>query len=80
MLEEIHSQGLARDIAGSELVKIHGLGHKPDYVVPDVAIAAMEKIAGMDRDLQALARMVEARLTQSGTTDQPAIGMTIEKI
>lgn len=80
VLEEIHSQGLARDIAGSELVMIHGLGHKPDYVVPDVAIAAIEKIAGMGRDLQALARMAEARLTQSGVSDQPAIGMTIEKI
>ncbi|MBW9091276.1 alpha/beta hydrolase [Rhizobium wenxiniae] len=80
VLEEIHSQGLARDIVGSELVMIHGLGHKPDYVVPDVAIAAIEKIAGMDRDLQALARMAEARLTQSGVSDQPAIGMTIEKI
>ncbi|WP_313198014.1 alpha/beta hydrolase [Rhizobium sp.] len=80
VLEEIHSQGLARDIAGSELVKIHGLGHKPDYVVPDVAIAAIEKIAGMDRDLQALAHMAEARLTQSGVTDQPATGMMIEKI
>ncbi len=80
VLEEIHSRGLARDIAGSELVMIHGLGHKPDYVVPDVALSAMEKIAGMDRDLQALARMAEARLTQSGVSDQPVIGMTIEKI
>lgn len=79
VLEEIHSQGLARDIAGSELVMIHGLGHKPDYVVPDVAIAAIEKIAGMDRDLQTLARHAEERLSQSGVSGQTAIGMAIER-
>ncbi|MBZ9791461.1 alpha/beta hydrolase [Rhizobium sp. 3T7] len=60
--EHLHSQGLARDIAGSELVKIRGLGHKPDYVVTDVAIAAMEKIGGAVRDLQAAARQAERRL------------------
>jgi pimeloyl-ACP methyl ester carboxylesterase len=60
--EEIHSRGLARDIAGSELVWIHNLGHKPDYVVNDLAIEAIEKIAGMPRDLQESARRAEARL------------------
>lgn len=79
VLEEIHSEGLARDIAGSELVRIHGLGHKPDYVVPDVAIAAIERIAGMDRDLQALARQAETRLNQSGASGQTAIGIAIER-
>ena len=62
VLEEIHSRGLARDIAGSELLWIHNLGHKPDYIVTDVAIAALEKIAGRPRDLQALARQAEARI------------------
>ncbi|QRM44254.1 alpha/beta hydrolase [Rhizobium sp. BG4] len=60
--EHLHSQGLARDIAGSELVKIRGVGHKPDYLATDVAIAALEKIAGLPRDLQAAARVAEARL------------------
>jgi len=60
--EHLHSQGLARDIAGSELVKIRGVGHKPDYLATDVAIAALEKIAGLPRDLQAAARLAEARL------------------
>ena len=60
--EHLHSQGLARDIAGSELVKIRGVGHKPDYLATDVAIAALEKIAGLPRDLQAAARAAEARL------------------
>lgn len=62
VLEEIHSQGLARDIAGSELITVHNLGHKPDYIVTDVAVAALEKIAGQARDLQALARIAEMRI------------------
>lgn len=79
VLEEIHSEGLARDIAGSELIRIHGLGHKPDYVVTDVAIAAIEKLAGQPHDLRALARQAETRLTQSGTSHQPAVGFSIER-
>jgi pimeloyl-ACP methyl ester carboxylesterase len=62
--EEIHSRGLARDIAGSELVWIRNLGHKPDYVVNDLAVEALEKIAGKDRDLQESARRAEARLAK----------------
>lgn len=62
VLEEIHSKGLARDIAGAELVWITGLGHKPDYMVTDIVLAALEKIAGQDRDLQAMAREAEPRL------------------
>ncbi|MCM2473410.1 alpha/beta hydrolase [Rhizobium sp. CG5] len=64
VLEEIHSRGLARDISGSELVWIRGLGHKPDYIANDIAVAALEKIAGQDRDLQAMARALEIRLQQ----------------
>jgi pimeloyl-ACP methyl ester carboxylesterase len=60
--EEIHSKGLEHDIAGSELVWIDGLGHKPDYLATDLAIEAIEKVAGAERDLQASARKVEARL------------------
>lgn len=62
--EEIHSRGLARDIAGSELVWIRNLGHKPDYVVTDLAVEALEKIAGKVRDLQESARRAEARLAR----------------
>lgn len=62
--EEIHSRGLAHDIPGAELVWIRNLGHKPDYVVTDLAIEAIEKIAGRDRDLQESARRAEARLAK----------------
>lgn len=78
VLEEIHSQGLARDIAGSELVTIHGLGHKPDYVVTDVAIAAIEKVSGKNRDLDVMARAAEARINQAGAPMKPAIGLGVE--
>ncbi|AYG60375.1 alpha/beta fold hydrolase [Rhizobium jaguaris] len=62
VMEELHSRGLARDIAGAELVTIGHLGHKPDYVTTDVVIAAMEHLAGQSRDLQAFAQEAEARL------------------
>jgi pimeloyl-ACP methyl ester carboxylesterase len=60
--EEIHSKGLEKDIVGSELVWVDGLGHKPDYVATDLAVEAIEKVAGIPRDLQATAKKVEARL------------------
>ncbi len=62
VLEELHSRGLARDIAGAELVTIRNLGHKPDYVTTDVAIAAMERLAGQPRDLYQLAAQAEIRI------------------
>ncbi|MDU0363672.1 alpha/beta hydrolase [Rhizobium sp. 25PS6] len=60
--EHLHSRGLARDISGSELITVSGVGHKPDYLATDVAVAAMEKISGKPRDLQAIARKAEERL------------------
>ena len=60
--EEIHSLGLARDIPGAELVWVRNLGHKPDWIAPDLVVAAIETLGGKRRDLQALARTVEARI------------------
>ena len=60
--EEIHSVGLARDIPAAELVWVKNLGHKPDWIATDLAIAAIEKLAGEQRDLEALARDVEERI------------------
>lgn len=62
--EEIHSLGLARDIADAELVWVDNLGHKPDWVAPHLVIAAIEKVAGRPVDLQAAARAVEARIAR----------------
>jgi pimeloyl-ACP methyl ester carboxylesterase len=60
--EEIHSIGLKRDIPGAELLWVKNLGHKPDWIAPDLAVAAIEKIAGKPRDLQAITRRVEERI------------------
>jgi len=60
--EEIHSVGLARDIPKAELVWVRNLGHKPDWIVPDLVVAAIEKTAGKPNDLQALARLAEERI------------------
>ncbi|NLS15170.1 alpha/beta hydrolase [Rhizobium sp. P40RR-XXII] len=62
VLEKLHSRGLARDIAGAELITIRNLGHKPDYVTTDVAIAAIERLAGQPRDLRILATQAEIRI------------------
>lgn len=62
VLPDIHSRRLHEAIAGSRLITIHNLGHKPDYVVTDVAIAAIETVAGETADLNGLARAAEARI------------------
>ena len=58
----IHSVGLVRDIPGAELIWVHNLGHKPDWIAPDLVVGAIEKVAGKDVDLKALAKTVETRI------------------
>ena len=53
--EEIHSIGLKRDIPNSELIWLKNVGHKTDYIANDIAVAAIEKLAGKSRDLGAMA-------------------------
>ena len=60
--EEIHSVGLARDIAGAELVWVRNLGHKPDWIAPDLVVKAIEKLAGKPVDLAAAVAAVETRI------------------
>lgn len=55
VLADVHSNGLAKDIEGAELIWLPYVGHKPDYVATPLAIAAIENIAGAERDLQAIA-------------------------
>ena len=62
VLAHIHSEGLARDIEGAELVWIRNLGHKPDHVTTDLAVRAIEKVAGIDVDLKVAAARAEASL------------------
>ena len=60
--EQIHSTGLARDIEGAELVWVRNLGHKPDWIAPELVVAGIENVAGGRNDLQAMARQVEQRI------------------
>lgn len=62
VLAHIHSEGLARDIEGAELLWIRNLGHKPDHVTTDLAVRAIEKVAGMDVDLKLAAAKAESAL------------------
>jgi pimeloyl-ACP methyl ester carboxylesterase len=63
---EIHSRHLARDVKGAELIVVHNLGHKSDYVASDLAIAAIEKIAGKKRNLKSIAKTLEAKIAKDG--------------
>lgn len=76
---ELHSRGFADAVAGSELVSIRHLGHKPDYLATDVAIAAIEKLAGFPRDLQAAAHLAEARIAPQTEEAPPEMDLSIEK-
>jgi pimeloyl-ACP methyl ester carboxylesterase len=42
---KLHSYALHEEIAGSELIKLVGLGHMPHYVRPDVVLDALERLA-----------------------------------
>ena len=42
---KLHSYALHEEIAGSELIKLVGLGHMPHYVRPDVVIDALERLS-----------------------------------
>ncbi|TWF47636.1 pimeloyl-ACP methyl ester carboxylesterase [Neorhizobium alkalisoli] len=63
---EIHARHLARDIRGSRLIMVHNLGHKSDYVTSDLAVAAIERVAGRNVDLRSVARAVERRIANDG--------------
>ncbi|TPL47554.1 alpha/beta hydrolase [Mesorhizobium sp. B2-4-6] len=65
----IHSIGLERDIPGAELVWVHNLGHKPDWIASDLVVGAIEKVAGAPIDLQAMARTVEGRIAGDAYND-----------
>lgn len=73
VLARIHSAGLARDIPGAELVTVEGLGHKPDFAATALAVAAIEKVAGLPRDLGALARAMQGTPPPRAPADAAAL-------
>ena len=60
---DLHSLGLHEAIVGSKLYWIDNLGHKPDYIASDLAIAAIEDMSGLPRDLEAHAARVAERIS-----------------
>lgn len=62
----VHSEHLARDIRGSRLIVVHNLGHKSDFVASDLAVAAIERVAGRKASLTAVKRSVERRIANDG--------------
>ncbi len=73
----IHSVGLERDIPGAELVWVRNLGHKPDWIAPDLVVGAIEKVAGGNVDLQALAKRVDARIAGDAYGDGKCADLTL---
>jgi len=63
---DLHARHLARDIRGSRLIVVQNLGHKSDFVAADLAVAAIERVAGRKVDLQSVARAVERRIAADG--------------
>ena len=63
---EVHSRHLARDIPGARLIVVHNLGHKSDFVASDLAIAAIETVAGRKVNLAGARRDVEGRIARDG--------------
>jgi hypothetical protein len=43
-------------------VWVRNLGHKPDWIAPELVVAGIENAAGGNNDLSALARRVEQRI------------------
>ena len=60
--EEIHCEGLARDIEGARVFRVKGLGHKPDYKATELVVATIEKMSGHARNLSKFIDAVETRL------------------
>lgn len=60
---DVHAQRLAKDILGSELYVIKGLGHKSDFMARNLVVAAIEKLSGGDIDLTAIAEEVERQIS-----------------
>ena len=42
---EVHARQLSRDIAGSKLIVVPGIGHKSDFCAGDLVVAAIEDIS-----------------------------------
>lgn len=65
----IHTDGLMRDVQNARSFTLHNLGHKPDYIATELAVAAMLDLNGQSQDLDAIAKQIETRI--AGDTSGP---------
>lgn len=63
---DVHSRHLARDIRGATLIIVQNLGHKSDYVASDLAIAAIEEVAGRPNNLKQTQIALEQLIQHDG--------------
>ncbi|MEN5299794.1 alpha/beta hydrolase [Brucella sp. TWI559] len=61
---DIHAKQLAKDIEQASIFVIKGMGHKSDYVARELVVAAIERLAGRDMDLIAIARRIEHQISE----------------
>ena len=66
---DIHSVSLANAIKGSTLLRLKGVGHKPDFAANDLCLSALEHLSGKSVNLAALAQQLEHRLQQERDPD-----------
>lgn len=59
----IHSKGLAWDLGTAELIELKHVGHKPDYIATELALAAIDKLQGNDLNLNDLAKDTDDQLS-----------------
>lgn len=69
---DIHSASLAKAIKGSTLLRLKGVGHKPDFAANELCLAALEHLSGKPVDLLARARQLEKALQQTGDVETTA--------
>lgn len=62
----LHSEHLARDVKGARLLVIHNLGHKSDNIARDLAVAAIETVAGKKPNLDGIAKALEQSIAGDG--------------
>jgi len=70
---DVHAKQLANDIQQSEIFVIRGMGHKSDYVAQDLVMAAIEKLAGRNMDLNAIARRIEHQISDAAKAEKGPI-------
>lgn len=67
----IHSRGLEQHIVGAKLISLDSVGHKPDHVAADIAIAAIENLSGIsDKNLKKMAAELDQKLSDQHVEDK----------